>query len=226
MSIYQDKWGRWHDKPCADGSPSSNNGWIYTAYAYHLGMGFDFLLLSDCHDEIQRGEFPKWDRSPGKMFPPLSRDEVLGLYVCGFLTHKELKRVHWQFCNISGFKPTPLWKISWLKAARAAWKIRNAHRNALWDEDDLWYFGFRLPPQDTWFIMKVAERKPSIIHTLYFYISAVLTVYGKSDSGKLILWLKLKELKMENSFLYKRLNWKKAFINYFPGGHPFMAHLR
>jgi hypothetical protein len=222
---YQDKWTRWHDKPCTDGEPSSNNGWIYTAYAFHLGLDFKFFELDACFEECRRGEWPKIDRTPGKLYPPLSRDEVIGLYVCGLIYIKQLRRTHWQFCNIPGFEPKPLWKVNWFKAARAAWKIRKAHRNALWEEDDLWHFGFRLPPQDTWFILKVAERKPSFIHTLYFYISSILTITGKSNSGKLILWLKLKELKMEDSPLFTFLEWENAFIEYFGEDHPFTKAL-
>lgn len=221
MNTYQDFWARWHHKPCTNGEPSSNNGWIYTAYAYHLGLDFNFMELTDCYEECERGNWPKSDRSPGKLYPPLSRDEVLGLYVCGLITFKQLKINYWQFCNIPGFIPTPLYKVNWFKAARAAWKIRKAHRNALWEEFDLWHFGFRLPPQDTWFILKVADIKPSFIHTLYFYISSVLTLFSEGSSGKLILWLKLKELKMEGSMLFKFLEWENAFMEHFGEEHPF-----
>lgn len=227
---YQDKWGRFHDKPTNGVNPSSNNGWIYTAYAYHLGLCPGLTLsLDECFEESKRGNWPKVDRSPGKMFPPLSRDEVLGLFVLGLVFYKELKNSYWQFCNLPGFVPKPLWKVNWFKALRAAWKIRNAHRTALHDEPDLWHLGFRLPPQDTWFIMKVAEIEPGMIHTLYFYVSSLLTIFRKSgnvNSGKLILWLKLTELKMQDSFLYTLLEPELAFQGYFGDEHPFVEAIK
>jgi len=223
---YQDKFSRWHIKPCIDGEPSSNNGWIYTAFAFHLGLGLDLFELEDCYQASNRGVWPKVDRSPGKMFPPLSRDEVLGLYICGMIHLKTIERSYWQFCNLVGFTPKPLWKINLFKALKAAWKIRKSHRNALWDEEDLWHLGFRLPPQDTWFVLKVAELSPSLIHTLYFYVSSLLTVLGKDDSGILILWVKLKELKMEGSWLYKKLKWENAIRNTFAVDHDFVKALK
>ena len=36
MNTYTDKYGRYHDKPTDGVNPSSNNGWIYTAYAKYL----------------------------------------------------------------------------------------------------------------------------------------------------------------------------------------------
>jgi len=224
--MYQDRFTRWHHKPVFDGEPSSNNGWIYTAYAYHLGFGLHMDELFKCFYDSKRGEWPKVDRSPGKMFPPLSREEVLGLYICGMIDFTMIKKSHWQFCNLIGFTPKPLWQTNIFKALKAAWKIRKAHRNALWEEEDLYHLGFRLPPQDTWFVLKVAEKHVGILHTLYFYISSLLTIYGDSNSGKLILWVKLKELKMENSFLYKMLDYKKAFKAYFPYGHDFLKVMR
>lgn len=222
-SIYQDRWSRYHDKPCTkkDGSPSSNNGWIYTAYAVELGFGVDWYQLDQCMRNCKRSHYPQWDRTPGKALPPLSRDEILGMYSLSFIKCGTLKLNHWQFCNIPGFHPKPLTQLNWLKVIKALWKIRKEHRNTLWEEKDLWHVGFRLPPQDTWFILKLAEREVGLIHTMYFYISAFFTINGKSASGKLILWLKLKHLRMEGSILYQALDHRKAFLEYFGTSHPF-----
>ena len=240
---YTDRWTRYHDKPCVDGEPSSNNGWIYTAYAHLLGLPVDIRKLSICFKAcIVSTDRMVINRTPHKQLPPMSRDEILGLVVLGLLSAKTLEKNHWQFCNLDGFRAIPLWRVNWIKAIYVLLKMGLArlivtlfyrtrkapdtiadlaHRNSLWAEDDLWNVGFRLPPQDTWYVLKSVNKTPAILHTIYFYLSAWLTVWGKDASGTLILWMKLKDLGMEDSKLFKSINLKKAVGEYFTNtDHP------
>lgn len=224
---YQDGWGRFHDKPCYGNEPSSNNGWIYSAYAKQLGLELNHSDLHNCFDLCWDSKPFNINRSPGKKLPPMSRDEILGMIALEMFPIVWLERNHWQFCNLPGFKAKSLWDINWFKAVKALWKIRNAHRNALWTEPDLYQLGFRLMPQDTWYALKKNDCKVGLIHSLYFYISSISTVFGKDNaSGKLILWLKLKDLKMEGSMLYKYLEWEDAFYAYFGPNHPFTIEVK
>ena len=217
MSEYVDKYGLYHHKKVVEGEPSSNNGWIYTAYAALLGITIDKMRLIDCFQRCIISSEPfKMNRLPGKGLPPMSRDEVLGLVSLGILDDHILYKQHYQFCNLPNFEPKSLWKVSWVKALKAAWRIRNSHRNALWDEPDLWHFGFRLPPQDTYYVIKKAGGRPGFLHTLYFYVSTY------NSGSHLIPWLKLKSLGMEKSWLYRRINLPLALEKEF--GYPGRVH--
>lgn len=224
--MYQDMWGRWHHKPCRDGIPSSNNAWIYTAYAKLLGLTVFTPVLFECFLLCVYSEKPlKIDRHPMTELPPISRDEILGLVCLGYIDHKWLERYYWQFCNIREFEPRPLWEIAWWKAIKAAWKLRKSHRNALWEEPDLWHLGFRLPPQDTYYVLRKHKVKPSWFHTLYFYVSAIRTLRRGGHSGLLILWMKLKDLGMADSWLFKRIDLKSALIGEMGAEHPFIERI-
>lgn len=222
MKTYTDKYGRWHDKETINEEPSSNNGWIFTAYAKMLGIPIPLFPSYDCYLDCKITCYPlKIDRTPGKKLPPISRDEILGLVALDYLPIDYLQDSHWQFCNLDGFEPKPLWRVNWFKALASAWRIRKAHRNALWEEKDLWYLGFRLPPQDTWYVLKRNKIKPSLIHSLYFYLSSLHTVYRGSDSGKLILWMKLTDLGMSFHWMIDKMNMPLVFRRYFGSEHPF-----
>ena len=84
--MYQDKWTRYHHKPVKDGEPASNNGWIYTSVARKLGFKFDRDKLQECYNLCETETVPiKVKRSPDQRFPPLSKDEVIGLISLGLL---------------------------------------------------------------------------------------------------------------------------------------------
>lgn len=89
MNNYFDKWKRVHDKPCIGEEPKSNNGWIYTAYLKKIGYQVDLMSLSTCFRQCKQinpetGEL-YLVRSPYKDYPPMSRDEILGMVYLGFL---------------------------------------------------------------------------------------------------------------------------------------------
>jgi hypothetical protein len=223
MSEYVDKYGRWHHKPCINGEPAGNNGWIYTAYASLLGFDVSDVGIWECYQACLVSRYPYViHRSPNKALPPMSRDEVLGLIMLDCLHPFDLEDQYWQFCDLLTFKHKSLWEINWIKALKTAWKIRKAHRNALWEERDLWHLGFRLPPQDTYFALRYAGVRPHFFHWLYFFISSFLTVKGKPGSGQLILWAKLTSLGLKDSWLCKQINLKAALLDEFGPSHPFL----
>ena len=90
MSTYWDSYGRLHHKPCINGVPSSNNGWMYTAYADKLlTIDLDRNGLIECFNKCiikdARDNRSFVIRSPGKDLPPMSRDEILGMAALGLL---------------------------------------------------------------------------------------------------------------------------------------------
>jgi len=45
MNNYFDKFGRLHHKPCINGEPAGNNGWIYSAYFHKAKGNLNYILL-------------------------------------------------------------------------------------------------------------------------------------------------------------------------------------
>lgn len=102
---YTDIYGRVHDKPVTDANPiPSNNGWIYSAQMKRLG-GVVFI-----DNEVGRLCASERIRSPGMPFPPMGRDEILGLEYLGF-------QVAMDGWNFSPF-PLPVANIFKTKAAK------------------------------------------------------------------------------------------------------------
>lgn len=224
---FVDKYGLYHHKPCVNDEPSSNNGWLYTSIAKHLGFPIAKSSLQKCFLSCLRSISPlQLDRLPGKKEPPISRDEILGMVSLGLLDVKHLEENYWQFCNLDGFVPKSLWQLNWWEVVKSLWRIRKSHRNALWDSDywnekvwvhpDHLHIGFRLTPQDTYYMLKKSGRRANPIHFIYFYISTYLS------GNSLIPWLKLKDLGWENTRLFKRIDLHAALVAEFPIGHLFL----
>jgi len=113
MNNYVDQYGRYHDKPVTQSNPvSSNNGWIYTAYAKKVGLPIDIYKLEMAADMCDQGYGVLW-RTPGKESPPMSRDEILGLAELGLLKPEHLR--DWNF------SPYPLPKFSLVECVKQFW---------------------------------------------------------------------------------------------------------
>lgn len=203
---YQDEWGRWHDKPCIDGKPSSNNGWVYTAYAGKLGYQINMGQMRDCARQclIKVHCEDRWvfTRSPGKQTPPMSRDEILGLVYLGVLGFKE---DNWNFC------PYNIPKFNLFKTLGALWRMRKAHRNTLWEgkgEPHLFRFAFSVPLQDRAFILRCQKMDVPWYYGLISWVDSKLK--GSSPSSELIRQLKY-ETSLDN----------ETVIRYFGPQHPF-----
>lgn len=181
-SKFQDIWGRYHDKECIGGLPSSNNGWIFTSYAKKLGLHINQYGLILCFSNCKRSE-TIIDRSPDKKEPPMSRDEILGLAYLGLLKDKNIP--NWNFC------PYDIPKFNLFKTVAAFWRLRKAHRNAVWEnggEPHAFRFAFSVPIQDRAFILTCLGKEVPKFYQLVNFIDS--KIKSKNKSSRLIHWLK------------------------------------
>ena len=182
MSKYLDKYGMYHDKACIDGQPSSNNGWIYTAYAEKANLPYDKELVRKTFDKCK---MPNRDlahgfyliRTPYRACPPISRDEILGMAALGFLKPQHLDG--WSF------SPYPVPKFSLIKAIKQLLELRGKHRNYFWQNnmDQVYRFAFSVPLQDRHFIL----QKWGKFNPFYWAIAKIDGMF-KPKSG--MDWLK------------------------------------
>jgi len=227
MKVYQDLDTFYHDKPCINGQPSSNNGYIYTAYSKYLAPDTTnrhrllarFLKCTKSLDPV------KINRLPQKETPPCSKDEIIGMVSLGLLSDSELSRSHYNFCNLDTPFERKLSLKSIFGAVRALYKIRNEHRNYVWQNKVIagYPLAFRLPNWDIYYVQKYSGVTPSLMNTLLFYINFI-NVYIKGDkSSRMMLFLQLNDLK---SPLRKIIPYKKWIKDYFPEDHTFVRLLK
>lgn len=235
MSKFQDSSSRFHDKQTDGESPSSNNGFIYSAYAEHIVPELlRRMLITDYLDEciVDLSKF-QINRKPNDPTPPMSKDEVIGILSIykgtpyGKRLYESLKRNHWNFCNLPEYEKKPLNLNRIITAVDALIELKDYHRNYVWENKvvEAYPLAFRLPPEDIYYIMKLYGERPSLFDTAAFYANAALTLYKGDKSSKMLLWLRIKDLKMEKSFIGKRVIKRETeFItNYFKDkNHPFV----
>lgn len=227
MEKYQDKWTRWHHKPTNGFDPSSNNGWIYTAYAKYLFPGsVDKQKLLRCYINCMISSDPVMiNRSPGQTTPPFSKDEVLGCVSLGLLTNNELEHSHYNFCNLRADFPRKLTLKSIYKAAKALFKIKDEHRNYVWQNDivEAYPLAFRLPPEDIYYVRRFYGKRAGIFNTVMFHLNALQTIKNGNKSARMMLWLKIKDLEMEETYIGKKvMKLEKQWVeDYFDKNHPF-----
>ena len=170
---YYDKYGRIHHKYCINGEPSSNNGWIYTAYAAKIGIQLDNIKLSVCMSNCRiPGNPPHLIRSPDKSLPPMSRDEILGFSALGLLQPEDLQG--WNF------SPYPIPRFNPIKLAQQLWDLRpslNRHRNYFWQNnlDQMYRFAFSVPLSDRHFILQQFGK----FNLIYWAIAKIDSMIGK-----------------------------------------------
>lgn len=195
MQNYQDKYSRYHHKPCINGEPSSNNGYIYTAYADKLGLPVNDLELQSCFNNCVNEHNTFILRSPGKGLPPMSRDEILGAAALRLLKARNLQG--WSF------SPRPIPRFNPIKLVAQLWEVRGKHRNYFWENnlDQLYSFAFSVPLTDRYFILSKWKR----FNLLYWAIAKVDSIIGGSSG---IRWLKYGKS-------------KEAMLKEFPADHPF-----
>ncbi len=180
MNNYFDKYGRLHDKPCVNGQSSSNNGFIYSAYAKKGGMEINIpeTFATICAIDYKRHpNFVKEDQVP------MSRDEILGLAYLGFISDK-LVNGGWSF------SPYPIPKFSLFKLIKQAIELRGQHRNYFWKNklDQIYRFAFSVPIQDRAFILECWGETKSLRYFFYKAIAFIDSKIGKPKNG--IPWLK------------------------------------
>ena len=182
MNNYFDKWGRLHHKPCVDGEPSSNNGWIYTAYYDKLNNGMVIGNLRTCFEGcLRNGSFHRHPPSIQSKVP-MSRDEILGAAALGLLKPQHL--------NGWNFSPFPLPKFDIIKTIQQFLELRDKHRNYLWQNNMIhtYRFAFSMPIQDRAFLLECWGETKSLRYFFYKGIAFLDSKFGKPKNG--IPWLK------------------------------------
>lgn len=201
---YTDMWGRLHHKPTDGISPSSGNGWIYTAYYHKAGGKLDFTILyecfKDCVKQHKNGQLFT-TRSPDKLTPPQSRDEILGLAHLGFLKPSHL--------NGWNFSPFPLPRFSIIKLVKQLWECKGKHRNYFWQNQlsQVYHVAFSVPLQDRAFMLECWGETKSLRYFFYKAVAVLDSKIGKPKNG--IGWLK-----------YGGEERKKIMQAEFPEDHP------
>jgi hypothetical protein len=211
MNSYKDKNGFYHDKPCIDGEPSSNNPLIYTAYARALGIN----TITE--------HFPHIYRLTGDFFfsrvfckdeypPPFSKDEFLGM-VCLLCNTFNISSNNWNFSHYH--------KVTHpLRTLKAMWYLRNKHRNTVWKEKiyDAYPIAFSVPWKMRYFTEKFIYGKSSLRYWLAFHFGIITTFLFSSAGSKNMLWLQLHHL---NHPAIKLIDKEKNFMEYFGEEHVF-----
>lgn len=197
MNDYFDNWGRVHHKPCKYGSPSSNNGWIYTAYLNKAGYNLDMFSLSICFRACLDKDIIRRHPLIIQSSVPISRDEILGMVELGFLKPEHL--------NGWNFSPYPLPKFNLIKTIKQFLELKDKHRNYFWQNnlDQVYRFAFSVPLNDRHFIL----QKWGKFNIIYWSIAKIDSLFSKPKNG--IHWLK-----------YGGDDRKKIMKEEFPKDHP------
>lgn len=240
MNTYYDKFGRLHDKPVTDTNPyPCNNSFLYSGEAAVLGVKIDSRQVIDCFDDECSVRYG-FNRNPGGgIFPLSSHDEIVGLFMLGKDRHYiygNLERQYFQVCNLPDFKPTQLHKLNPIKVAFDFWRLSREEnpRKATHKYPYIAPIVFRHAPQHTYFYARCASRETGIIHSLYFFIASMFTIFGSNNSSKVMLGFKLLKLKQLNYTLLEKLaakiynlklNFREEVKVYFPEGHPIRMKL-
>ena len=240
MSKYQDQHTLWHDKPCKNGKPSSNNWLIYTAYAKLLKLPYDHNYAAHyfdaCTVTLKKGEI-KIYRHPGKDKPPFSFDELLGAYILGFIDYETLKANHFVFhgkgkpmsAKVVGDLLIGVAKLAAGDLVGTLGSIVGAKkpdRNAFWEKEikEMYQAAFRVNPGQVWFLKKANKanihEEDRVLSKLYIEC----TLKSGSPGEKNILWA-LAKISGQKS-LAKKCDPKKNFGKYFPKDHDFNRLLR
>lgn len=233
LNSYQDKWTRWHDKPCpVKDSPSSNNGWVYSCYADLVNLPTNKKLLTSCFVNCIISKNPiHINRSPGKRLPYISKDEILGLYLLDMPQFEEMLLAD-DFMMFNAFPKIKIFSVEWLKkfpveAAKAIWNYKD--RNYIWEQRlyTIFPFMFKLPAPDRHFIKRHIYKRRGIkvkgyynpIEWLKFYIGGWYNSSFGSNSVKNYLYTQFWHLG-HDWFLDNWFDPKKSFVEYFGQDHP------
>lgn len=182
MNNYFDVWGRLHHKPCINGEPAGNNGYIYSAYYHKAGGKLDFNKLAICFEAcLRNGAFHRHPPSVSSVVPP-SREEILGAAALGFLKPSHL--------NGWNFSPYPLPKFSPIKLIKQLLECKGKHRNHFWQNNlsQVYHVAFSMPLQDRAFLLECWGERKSLRYFFYKGIAMLDTKFGKPKNG--IHWLK------------------------------------
>lgn len=226
MSKYKCKYGLYHDKPCVNNEPSSNNGWTYTAYAKYLAPNtVDDNQIYRTYQQCTKSYTPLMiDRLPNKKYPPFSKDEAIGCVSLGLLHNDELARSYYNFCNIDRDFKRELTLKSTIDAAKTLYNLKDRHRNAVWELEavEAYPLAFKLAPWDVYYCKKMGGKKASIFESIAFYLNAASTIAKGNKSVRMLLWLQLEDM---NHWLLKFVPKNKWVKDYFGPDHDFVKNL-
>jgi len=216
-SKYICKYGLFHDQPCIDNEPKSNNGWIYTAMSkYVLNTEYDtvdfYPLFKKCFNIYNTIYYI--DRLPGKEYPPISRDEIIGMASMGQPIAEILDQYGWRMYKLD------LSMIPLSDTIKTLWNIRKKHRNYFWQNEilDAYPVAMRLFWHDRYYIKKVSNMKPTVFEFIMFYLYAWAIIANGSSGEQNLLYLQLRDI---GSYLYKFIPYKENLLEYFGAGHIF-----
>lgn len=205
MSNYFDKFGRLHHKPCINGEPAGNNGWIYSAYFHKAGGSLNPVLLDECFrgcvKKHANGQLYTNRHPDGYSKVPQSRDEILGMAALGFL--------HPMHLNGWSFSPYPIPPFSLKTLIKEVLELRGKHRNYFWQNglSQIYRFAFSVPLQDRAFLLECFGETRRLSYFFYKGIAMLDAKFAKPKNG--IHWLK-----------YGGEARKKIMQAEFPEGHP------
>ena len=153
------------------------------------------------------------DRLPNKVEPLMSKDEIIGAVSLGLLQRDDLAKSHWNFCNVE-YEPQKLTFTRVVKAVKALYKIRNEHRNYVWQEKitDAYPLAFYLTPWNQYYVNRYNGYPTTILQTVTFHANAIKTFINGGRSSRMLLWLQLRDM---NHFLARFAPLKKWVQEYF-----------
>ena len=221
MVVWTDEFGRWHDKPTNGERPSSNNGYIYTAYAKNLELTIDLTSIRHCFQNsvLDIGSV-KFTRHPAKWLtsdtPPPSRDEVLGLISLGLLDVTYLKKNEWCF-EIRGKK---IDRLDWFKVILEMLQLSQEHRNEVWrgNYPNASQLAFRLGFHDIFYAKAMIGIPTSVEEEMIWSYYVDDMKHSRDWSAKNVCIMQMEDLELDISKMSKKNSYKK----YFKEGHPFV----
>ena len=215
-----DKNGFVHDKEVkADGSRSSNNGWIYSAYYNALTgyadkgttkEGFTSTYMQ-CIDK--RGDYPfTIKRMPDLEYPPISIDELIGMASLGVLRRPALFE-EWEY-----HKPLSK-KYSLKETVDALIYLKDKHRNTVWKEklEAAYPVEFKIWHPVRYYMKRLIGKKPTLLETSLFYLTSLGTILKGTAGERNLVWLMLHDTK--SKLLIKLIDREKNFLEYFGKDH-------
>tara|TARA_B100000508_G_scaffold55003_1_gene42581 strand:+ start:1717 stop:2391 length:675 start_codon:yes stop_codon:yes gene_type:complete len=221
MKNWTDAYGRWHDKPTDGDRPSSNNGYIYSAYAHKLDLLKNISSINECYQKsIVNINNVNFNRHPDiwqtENTAPPSRDEVIGLISLGLLNANYLKNNHWCFW-IDG---KPLEDIDWFNTIIEMLKLAGKHRNEVWTGEypDAKQLAFRLNFHDRFYVKYMAGMKTTTEEEMLwsYYVDDMKKT--NNWSAKNICILQMSDIGLDISHMNK----PKSYNKYFQKEHPFL----
>lgn len=218
---YVCKYGLYHHKPVIDGKPSSNNGWIYTAYAVYAGFDYSlFELINVFRQCLENTDIYLINRLPNKSYPPISRDEIIGMTYLDVYPFSIISSNNYKLYDIGLVSPSFV-RIVKDSAKALMHYIVNQDRNYFWKARlfGVYPIAFNLSYADRYSIKIHMNKKTNIVEFIAFYLYAFKTLIYSKNYEKSVLFI---QLIMINSILVRFLNFKELMKNEFPKDHPIL----